>query len=352
MPSVTDSKLKKVYLKNIAVKPDSKQGFSSLLEKYLLLKKAEGLSENTGSDVLSLIKLFFKRYPRTTKNTLEKNVLLFLSQPNISPYTYNLRLSYLKCFFNFCLSEKYIDKNPLEGLKKRKTTPRIVDVDLKAVKEILEIPDKTTYTGFRDYCLMVLQLDTGIRPKEALSLLLQDYNKRAAQITIRASEAKTRVERTLPLSLYTCKNIDALIKVRPELWNNNNAPLFCDYKGDLTDSAVYSKHIHKYCDILNKNRQQRQEEEEEVLQPVRITPYSFRHIFALNFIRNGGSPFSLQKLMGHSDLNMTKTYIALTQQDLTEEHSKATPLNKVLGVSMKGKNKGKTTTTTRKNRQQ
>ena len=102
-------------------------------------------------------------------------------------------------------------------------------MDLEAVKEILEIPDKTTYTGFRDYCLMVLQLDTGIRPKEALSLLLQDYNKGAAQITIRASEAKTRVERTLPLSLYTCKNIDALIKVRPELWNNNNAPLFCDY---------------------------------------------------------------------------------------------------------------------------
>ena len=42
---------------------------------------------------------------------------------------------------------------------------------------------------------MMLQIDTGIRPKEALSLLPSDYSREAAQITIRAEEAKTRTKR-------------------------------------------------------------------------------------------------------------------------------------------------------------
>jgi hypothetical protein len=39
----------------------------------------------------------------------------------------------------------------------------------------------------------------------------------------------------------------------------------------------------------------------------------------------------LQREMGHSDLDMTKRYLALSEDDLREAHAKASPLNSLLG---------------------
>ena len=40
-----------------------------------------------------------------------------------------------------------------------------------------------------------------------------------------------------------------------------------------------------------------------------ISFHSLRHSFASNFIRNGGDPFVLKSMMGHSSLNTTSIYI-------------------------------------------
>jgi site-specific recombinase XerD len=69
---------------------------------------------------------------------------------------------------------------------------------------------------------------------------------------------------------------------------------------------------------------------------IKVRPYDLRHSFALNFLRNGGNVFALQKLMGHSTLDMTKRYLALTQGDLQEQHAKASPVNMLeSGMSMR-----------------
>ena len=59
---------------------------------------------------------------------------------------------------------------------------------------------------------------------------------------------------------------------------------------------------------------------------VKVRPYDLRHGFALNFLRNGGNPMVLQRIMGHSTMDMTKTYLAFTPEDLHREHEKASPL--------------------------
>jgi site-specific recombinase XerD len=58
-----------------------------------------------------------------------------------------------------------------------------------------------------------------------------------------------------------------------------------------------------------------------------VIPYSLRYSFALLYLRNGGNVFTLQRTMGHADLNMTKRYLALTQEDLKREHKMASPVN-------------------------
>ena len=54
-----------------------------------------------------------------------------------------------------------------------------------------------------------------------------------------------------------------------------------------------------------------------------VYPHHFRHTFAIEFLRNGGIPFVLQKLIGHNTLDMVKRYLHIVQSDLEEVHQSA-----------------------------
>jgi len=53
--------------------------------------------------------------------------------------------------------------------------------------------------------------------------------------------------------------------------------------------------------------------------------HDFRRDFALNFLRNGGDIFTLQRLLGHADLQVLRRYLAQTEGDLREAHRRVSP---------------------------
>ena len=58
--------------------------------------------------------------------------------------------------------------------------------------------------------------------------------------------------------------------------------------------------------------------------------HSFRRAFALYALRNGADIYSLQRLMGHSDLTVLRRYLKQTEADLQEAHRKAGPVDNLL----------------------
>jgi integrase/recombinase XerD len=59
------------------------------------------------------------------------------------------------------------------------------------------------------------------------------------------------------------------------------------------------------------------------------TLHSFRRTFAILCLRRGVDIFSLQRLMGHSDLTVLRRYLAQTQEDLRKAHQKASPADEL-----------------------
>ena len=289
-------------------------GPEEVVSQFLLFKQATGIAARTYKDYKKTISLLFSRFPDALDYP-RKRTLEFLSSYE-NPCSYNVYYAYLKVFWDWSIAEGYIagDQHPLSGLKKRKPRGRIVQFDDKEITHLLKQPDKTTYAGLRDYCLLCLQIDTGIRPGEALQLLPGDFNTERGEIIIRAEVSKTRTYREVPISVPTQEAIMKLLDVQPESWTD--APIFANETGAMLKETSWSRRVAAYGKKCG----------------LKITAYHLRHVAALLLLRKGADVFTVQRMLGHATMDMTKHYLAaLNLEDTKKGHKKAGVMLSLLG---------------------
>ena len=242
-------------------------------------------------------------------NESRSSVLGYLSG-DYAPATYNIRRAALLTFWNWLVSEGIATCNPVTDLPSRKAEPRIVKTDIEDIRKVLETFPQDTWNGLRDTALRMLQIDTGIRPGEALSLLASDVSIQGRTVNVRAAIAKTRTARVLPISDARAAAVDKLLRVRPEGWKAS--PLFCTSTGT---QLTLNKWFISLSDACKKAG------------VPHISPYDLRHGFALLYLKSGGDAFSLKDIMGHSTMSMTSRYVAFSGDDIQEAHARFTPMN-------------------------
>lgn len=183
---------------------------------------------------------------------------------------------------------------------------------LVQIKTLLMWKPKTL-AAWRLLLLIKILLDTGCRISEALRLRVYDFDFDNLLVTL---DGKGRKQRIVPFSLELRK---ALYRFVSERRLRPGDLLLCSRTGGLLDRNNTLRRIRQLCRNLG-------------FQPPNRTQHAFRHTFAINYLRRGGSVFHLQKILGHSTLEMTRRYVNLLTEDLQAVHENISLLGRLKNV--------------------
>jgi len=169
-------------------------------------------------------------------------------------------------------------------------------VPLTLVKAMLRRPG-ATFTDHRMQTLVGVLLDAGLRIQEALDLRLRDVDFESLLLTVTGKGQKTRV---VPVSVEGRRLLFRFLQHREAV----------GVPRDLVFGARDSGALWDYQNC-RRDLQRRWPG---------VTPHMLRHTFATRFIADGGSPFQLRRILGHSDLSTTLRYVHLQTEDLQKAH--------------------------------
>jgi integrase/recombinase XerD len=155
----------------------------------------------------------------------------------------------------------------------------------------------------RLHLLVLFLLDTGCRITEALTLRLSEIDMENMLVTL---DGKGRKQRIVPFSFELRKAIFRHIK---EFNRKPDSLLFANQSETKLGRRNMLRDVKLLCKQLG-------------FTPPGRTLHAFRHTFAVNYLRRGGSVFHLQKCLGHSTLEMTRRYANLMTEDLQAVHQR------------------------------
>ena len=165
---------------------------------------------------------------------------------------------------------------------------------------ILELPDKTTKNGYRDYVILTLMYNTCARVSEISNTRVSDLDIASADGTI-CIHGKGNKTRTCPLTKKTTLLLRSFIDYDREFlfYGARNNP--------ITRFGIYNI-VKKYIEQAKK--------ECLSLKKKKITPHSFRHTAATHMILAKEDLNTVRMMLGHSSLQTTMRYTKLNGEQL------------------------------------
>jgi len=231
----------------------------------------------------------------------------------ISPKTVQCHVRALKAFSSWLYAEGYTPENRLKNLKIPKAPVTIIEpLTPEEINNITASINKKLPTGSRNYALFATLLDTGLRASEIVNITLSKLNLKDGYIKVMGKGSK---ERIVPIGKYVGMTLWSYIdKVRPEPISPDCNNLFLTQGGEPitvnTIKLLFSR-------LAKSSRVER------------LHAHLCRHTFAINYLLNGGDIFSLREILGHTTLDMVNHYLHFTSSQITAQHHKYSPMDKL-----------------------
>lgn len=283
-------------------------------DEFLRWCKVKNLSPHTIKFYEVQFNEFLKFYQSNDlqgiNNDTINQYILYLREKGISDVTVNTYVRALRVIFYHWMDLGYIERFKVKLPKAEKKVKQTYTDEELAL--LLKKPDlrKCTFAEFRDWVLVNYLLATGNRISTVANIKIGDLDFDNDCIILR--HTKNKRQQIIPMSSTLKEVLLEYLKYRK---GNPDDYLFCNQYGEQMQVDSLKTAIKRY----NQNRG-----------VMKTSCHAFRHTFAKKYIMAGGDIFRLQKLLGHSSLEMVKEYVNMFAEDLKQNYDQLNPLEQIV----------------------
>lgn len=294
------------------------EGFllETIQEAYLYMLKVERqFSEHTLKSYYDDIVQFnsFLEQEYLNLNTFEykdaRNFLSFLYSKNLKRTTVSRKISTLRSFYEYWMTQDETVVNPFVQLvhpKKEQYLPHFFyEEEMEALFQTVSTDVKK---GMRDRVILELLYATGIRVSELVNIKIQDLDMQTPGVKVLGKGHK---ERFVPFGEFCRQSIEVYLQeFKPKL-NSNHDFLLVNMNGaPITERGV------RY--VLN-------DVVKRTAGVTEIHPHKLRHTFATHMLNQGADLRTVQSLLGHVNLSTTGRYTHVSNEQLKKVYLNAHP---------------------------
>lgn len=241
----------------------------------------------------------------------------YLISKKLSPSYINGILKCLRAFFKYACTEEYIATNPATKVSwQREGTVLIETFTDNEVRSLLDTFDFSSYLSARNKLILAIAFDTGARNTEICSIMESDIRDNVILL-----HGKGNKERHVPLTPYLKKILIKYQRIKTVYFANQTC-LYGNLLLSRTGRPLTKEALEHVFHQAAK--------EADIRKEIRCSPHTARHYYAQTNLRNGLDVYSLSRLLGHENINITKRYLqSLQDSSIVEMAVKTSPLRNI-----------------------
>ncbi|MFC1980990.1 tyrosine-type recombinase/integrase [Chloroflexota bacterium] len=230
---------------------------------------------------------------------------------HLSPNTIAHHVRHIKSFWSWIHAEGFIESNPFARVKTPQETRKVVTpLTPGEVTQLIKAIPRDNPKGYRDSCIIVTLYGTALRISELLGLLLSSVDFTNGQIKVIGKGEK---ERSVFMSPRVYK---ALFKYysrwRPKVASDY---FFIHEDGRRLTRFYFEHRMQAYVRKGNLNKP--------------CTPHTLRYSGAIELLRNGCDSYTLQQILGHTTMDMTRRYLKIASSDVEKNMKSFSPAEQI-----------------------
>ena len=213
-----------------------------------------------------------------------------------SPTTLARKVASIRSFYKYLVHSNKLEENPIAELdapKIRKSLPKYLTLD--EAKKLLSSVDGRNQQ--RDFCILMLFLNCGIRISELIGLNITDIKDDSLRVL-----GKGNKERMVFLNPACKSALDDWMAVRRSMSANTDALFITSRRERISRAAVHA--------LVKKHLT------DAGLDSSRYSAHKLRHTAATLMLHGGVDVRTLQELLGHENLNTTQIYTHVENESL------------------------------------
>ena len=231
------------------------------------------------------------------------------SNYGLNPASRARKIATIRSFYNYLTNKHLLRENPVKDIdspKLKKSLPKYLTFDQST--GLLESVDGKNQE--RDYCILTLFLNCGLRISELVGLNLSDINEDTLRILGKGNKV-----RILYLNDACQDALQSYLAVRRPITGRDANALFLSSRNERVSRSTVHAMVKKRLSAAG-------------IDSTQYSSHKLRHTAATLMLQNGVDVRAVQEVLGHDHLNTTEIYTHVDNEGLRTA-AKANPLSKV-----------------------